>query len=170
MKIFTKKNKLNIKEIKNAVAILNPDNNIKNNNVHGVIEFKQYYNYLKINYKIYNLSDGKHGLHIHSYGDLREGCKSACSHFNPFGNVHGSLESKNSHAGDLGNIKSKNKLSFGEIKTNKISLNNSITNIIGRMVIVHQDEDDLGLCDNEESLKTGNAGKRLACGVIGISK
>ena len=38
------------------------------------------------------------------------------------------------------------------------------------MLIIHEDEDDCGAGTNAESLKTGNAGKRIACAVIGYSK
>ena len=40
--------------------------------------------------------------------------------------------------------------------------------IVGRMFVIHKDEDDLGLGNNEESLKTGNAGERIACSIIGL--
>lgn len=112
-----------------------------------------------------------HGFHVHEAGDLTDKCTSMCAHFNPFGNTHGCPGMKNRHVGDLGNISVNNK---GEAKyifyDNVIKLRGNKSNIIGRGLIIHEDEDDCGKGGNSDSLKTGNSGKRIACAVIGYSK
>ncbi len=143
----------------------------KDNAVNGTIVFIETANGLKITYDINGLSDGKHGFHIHECGDLTDGCKSACAHFNPYNKKHGDIDSQERHAGDLGNIISKGGKCKGGIIASILSL--KFTHracIIGRMVILHEDEDDLGLGGDDESLITGNAGARVACGVIGIKR
>ena len=141
------------------------------NGVTGTVRFEQLQDAVRIKYNIKGLTDGKHGFHIHEFGDLTDGCKNACSHFNPDGGTHGGLNSRMRHAGDLGNIVCKKGKCSGHLTAKGISLNPRQTDsIIGRSIIIHADEDDLGKGGNIESIKTGNAGKRLACAVIGISK
>ena len=151
-----------------CIAVLNPDKSIPENRVSGTVIFRQYSKNIIIKYNITGLTDGEHGFHIHRCGDLTKGCSNGCDHFNPDGSTHGGLDDYKSHAGDLGNIMSRNGLAKGIITTDKVTLRSSIRNIIGRMIIVHRDRDDIGLGGDKESLKTGNAGKRLACGIIGI--
>ncbi|KAH7885330.1 superoxide dismutase [Phlebopus sp. FC_14] len=118
--------------------------------------------------KIENLDpSSKRGFHIHELGDLTGGCMSTGSHFNPYGNTHGAPSDSVRHVGDLGNILSDEygtaSFSFSD---NVISLNGPLS-VVGRAVVVHDGTDDLGRGGNEDSLKTGNAGGRAACGVIG---
>jgi Cu-Zn family superoxide dismutase len=149
-----------------AIAVLaeNPDK------VTGTINFIQKGKNLEIKYDIKGLTDGDHGFHIHEYGNLLDGCTTAGGHFNPHNKNHGGLTSKERHAGDLGNIKSLSGQSSGTITTDTLSLLNNKVGIIGRMVVVHADPDDLGRGGDKESLITGNAGRRVACGVIGKTK
>ena len=112
-----------------------------------------------------------HGFHVHEAGDLTDKCSSMCAHFNPYGKNHGCPGMKERHVGDLGNIKANSK---GNVKyafyDDIIKLRGTKCNIIGRGLIIHEDPDDCGNGGNLESLKTGNAGKRLDCAIIGYAK
>ena len=145
-----------------------------NDTIKGTVQFTEDFvnNQIRIDLNIKGLkSNSLHGFHVHEAGDLTDKCTSMCSHFNPYGNTHGCPGMRERHVGDLGNITTNNK---GEAKytfyDNIIKLRGSKANIIGRGLIIHEDEDDCGKGGNAESLKTGNAGKRIACAVIGYSK
>jgi Cu-Zn family superoxide dismutase len=112
-----------------------------------------------------------HGFHVHESGDLSEKCESMCAHFNPFHKTHGKPGMRERHVGDLGNLKTdENGTVTTSIRDNIIRLRGEKANIIGRGLIIHADEDDCGKGNNEASLINGNAGKRIACAVIGYSK
>jgi superoxide dismutase, Cu-Zn family len=91
-------------------------------------------------------------------------------HFNPHGKQHGGPQDENRHVGDLGNVVAdeSGKATFSFVDSQlQLSGPNSI---IGRSVVVHADEDDLGLGGFEDSKTTGHAGARLACGVVGVTQ
>jgi len=118
--------------------------------------------------KITGLEPGKHGFHIHEFGDLSNGCESAGGHYNPDGVDHGDLEK--GHVGDLGNITAnKDGVASFSIVADRVDLTGE-RSVVGRAIVVHSDVDDLGKGGDDESLKTGNAGDRLACGVITLKE
>jgi superoxide dismutase, Cu-Zn family len=106
--------------------------------------------------------DAEHGFHIHEAGDCSSGDgMSAKGHFNPHGKPHGDPKSAERHAGDLPSLKAgKDGRAKLDVTVDAISLGQGPANIIGRGLIIHADPDDY------KTQPTGNAGARLACGVI----
>ena len=87
----------------NAVCMLRPDGN---SGVSGTVKFTQTSKDegTKIEATVNGLTPGQHGFHIHEFGDLRQGCKSAKGHYNPFKKNHGGPKDEERHVGDLGNV------------------------------------------------------------------
>ncbi|KAI0225630.1 Superoxide dismutase [Cu-Zn] [Lamellibrachia satsuma] len=120
--------------------------------------------------EITGLTPGKHAFHVHEFGDNTNGCTSAGGHFNPHGKEHGGPEDENRHVGDLGNVLAdENGTAVINIKDKMLTLTGPLS-IVGRSMVVHVGEDDLGRGGHETSKTTGNAGGRAACGVIGLTK
>ncbi|KAL8617883.1 Superoxide dismutase [Cu-Zn] [Nucella lapillus] len=150
-----------------AVCVLIGGNN---SGVTGTLTFTQVDNQTTVTGEVKGLEKGEHGFHIHEFGDGTNGCLSAGSHFNPAGKTHGGPTDTVRHAGDLGNIAAgDNGIAKVNITDSQIPLFGA-NSIVGRSLVVHQKADDLGKGGDDESLKTGNAGPRVACGVIGITK
>lgn len=137
--------------------------------VRGCIFFERTEEGTRVHGEVTGLAKGLHGFHIHQFGDTTNGCTSCGSHFNPNGMTHGAPTDKVRHAGDLGNIEAgADGVAQVDIIDKHIPLHGPQT-IVGRAIVVHEKVDDLGKGGNEDSLKTGNAGGRLACGVVALA-
>lgn len=144
---------------------------LKNKKSKGIINFHQCPNKKTlISMRFSEMPKNKTmAIHIHEYGDIRDGCESLGSHYNPDNCNHGSYlyPQQKRHVGDLINNISTDK--FGDFiyfyEDDLISLEK----IIGRSIVVHENPDDLGRGNNLDSKLNGNSGKRFMCGIIGIS-
>ena len=135
------------------------------NSVSGTITFLSTDSGVKVVVDVQGLSKGKHGFHIHEFGDCNSpDGSSAGGHFNPAGMAHGGPMDMKRHMGDMGNLEADES---GKAHLEYIDRMISLTgehSIVGRSVILHKSEDDL------QTQPTGNSGARIACGVIGIAK
>jgi Cu-Zn family superoxide dismutase len=149
-------------KINKAVAVLHPT---QGNNVTGTVYFSRTPNGIEVKGDVMGLSPGKHGFHIHQFGDCTapDGT-SAGGHFNPENQPHAGPDQAKRHVGDLGNIVADSSGNAHYARTDSHLKFDGRDSIIGRAVIVHAGEDDL------MSQPSGNAGPRVACGVIGIAK
>jgi len=158
-----------------AVVVLGPLPNDKNDSgVRGLVTFTQSKSGSSsqpviVKASLSGLKPGKHGFHIHSLGDLSKGCASAGGHFNPIGSPHGGPSDSfdKRHVGDLGNVTADENGNVDVTFEDSLLTLQGELSIIGRSVVVHADEDDLGQGGHPDSLTTGHAGSRIACGVIG---
>jgi superoxide dismutase, Cu-Zn family len=145
-----------------AVAVIMPT---KGNSVHGVVTFEEVAQGVHIVANLSGLAPGKHGFHIHEFGDINsDDGSSAGGHFNPLGLMHSMPMKENRHAGDMGNIEADERGNAHLEYVDPGMKLNSENSIIGHSVIVHQKEDDY------KTQPTGNAGSRIGYGVIGRAK
>ena len=148
-----------------AIAVVRGPDNVK-----GKIRFVQEASNLPVTIigTITGLPAGEHGFHVHEIASTDDGCKAAGGHFNPHGHSHGGPKSDLRHVGDLGNIvAAENHAAFVDFTDSKISLVGPHS-IINRTIVIHAEADDLGQGGHSESSTTGNAGARIACGIIQI--
>ena len=148
--------------ISKAVCVLTPT---EGSNVKGLVTFTQTDAGLLIVADVEGLSEGKHGFHIHEFGDIsKSDGTSAGGHFNPEHKDHAGPQDEVRHAGDFGNIIADANGNAHYERVDSLISFKGINNIIGRSIIIHADEDDL------VSQPTGDAGGRVAQGVIGIGE
>jgi Cu-Zn family superoxide dismutase len=144
-----------------AIAVLH---SASGSQVAGTVTFTKTGDTVQVVADITGLTPGKHGFHIHEFGDCSAAdASSAGGHFNPMHKPHGAPDSPERHEGDMGNLEADSTgKAHLELKDSMLKFSGA-DSILGHAVIVHEKVDDW-------SQPVGNAGGRLACGVIGVTK
>lgn len=108
----------------------------------------------------------KHGFHVHEHGSLGNSCKAAGGHFNPHNKSHAAPSDGERHVGDLGNVvQNKDGVVDTIIKDTVVNLKGKYS-VVGKSIVIHEGEDDLGRGSFPDSKTTGHAGARLGCCII----
>ena len=108
-----------------------------------------------------------HGFHVHEKGDCSAAdASSAGPHFNPSSSAHGRASSGTHHAGDMDNVVANAEgVATVNMHVGGVTLGGGASNdIAGRALVVHAAPDDYS------SQPAGNAGARVACGVIAVTR
>jgi superoxide dismutase, Cu-Zn family len=108
-----------------------------------------------------------HAIHIHEKGDCSAAdASSAGGHFNPSASPHGKVDSGAHHGGDMNNIVADGEgVARVDVHASGVTLGGGAANdVAGKAVIVHASADDY------KTQPTGNAGGRMACGVITVTQ
>jgi len=137
---------------------------VSGSRVSGMVMFKDTADGVRVVAIVKGLEPGKHGFHVHEYGECADSGASAGGHFNPTGTTHGGPMSMHHHAGDLGNIEAD---ASGTAHFDQFFPGLSLQgpeSILGRSVVIHAKLDDM------TSQPAGNSGTRIGCGVIGLAK
>lgn len=106
------------------------------------------------------LPEGAHGFHIHAAGQCEPPFQTAGGHFNPDGHQHGMANPAGKHAGDLPNI---HVAASGDAAVEHFAVGLTLDALFGEAgtaIVVHADADD------HATDPTGNAGDRIACGMV----
>jgi len=146
-------------EPKVAKAELAPASKSK---VKGTIDFKEVDGGVEVIATIEGLKAGDHAYHVHEKGDCSApDAASAGGHFNPSSHKHGAPDAEEHHEGDFGNLTAgKDGKASKTFVMKGITLADGPTSIVGKGFIIHEKADDF------KTQPTGNAGSRVACGVI----
>jgi superoxide dismutase, Cu-Zn family len=131
--------------------------------VSGTVKFFQHGSRVTVVADVRGLQpNSSHGFHIHEKGDCTPpDFTSAGGHFNPGNHPHSGPDNRERHAGDLGNLETgASGRGYKRLVVDNITLGEGSNSVIGRGVIVHAKMDDL------KTQPTGDAGGRIACGVI----
>jgi len=145
-----------------ALAVLSP---LGGSGVSGTVTFAKVEGGVKVTARVTGLKEGAHGFHVHEFGDCSAAdFTSAGGHFNPAGDPHAGPKDAKRHAGDMGNVEANQEgVADVDYVDPKLAFDGP-TSVLGRGVIVHAAADDF------KTQPTGNAGGRLACGVVGATK
>jgi len=147
-----------------AIAILHGTKG--NEKVQGTITFSRQEKGVHVQGTVQGLTPGKHGFHVHQFGDLSSpDAKSAGDHFNPDMEKHAGPDDRMRHVGDLGNLEADAQGNANYDRVNSHIQLNGPHSILGRGLIVHEKADDF-----VTQQPPGNAGARIAGGVIGVAQ
>lgn len=149
-------------QVTQAIAVLNPT---QGNEAKGTVRFSQDGEGVQVQAEAENLTPGKHAYHVHLYGDCSapDG-KSAGPHFNFTGSSKHPPEDIDRITGNLGELEAGDDGKATAEGPIEMAALHGPFSIIGRAVIVHVKGND------PSQPPEGDAGGRVACGVIGIAQ